>query len=36
MCTDTLYVAKEKRWANQVVDAIMDGEAVWLEELPGR
>jgi len=29
-------LAKEKRWAEQVVDAIMDGEAVWLEELPGR
>ena len=31
-------LAKEKRWADQVVDAIMDGEAVanWLEELPGR
>ena len=23
---------KEKRWANQVVDAIMDGEAVWLND----
>ena len=23
-------IAKEKRWAEQVVDAIMDGEAVWL------
>ena len=21
---------KEKRWADQVVDAIIDGEAVWL------
>ncbi len=25
-------LAKEKRWANQVVDAIMDGEAVWLND----
>lgn len=24
-------LAKEKRWADQVVDAIIDGEAVWLE-----
>jgi len=24
-------VAKEKRWADQVVDAILDGEAVWLK-----
>jgi pimeloyl-ACP methyl ester carboxylesterase len=23
-------VAKEKRWANQIVDALIDGEAVWL------
>jgi pimeloyl-ACP methyl ester carboxylesterase len=23
---------KEKRWANQVVDAILDGEAVWLND----
>ena len=31
--TSTVYasdLAKEKRWAGQVVDAIMDGEAVWL------
>ena len=25
-------LAKEKRWAEQVVDAIMDGEAVWLND----
>ncbi len=25
-------IAKEKRWAEQVVDAIMDGEAVWLND----
>jgi pimeloyl-ACP methyl ester carboxylesterase len=25
-------LAKEKRWANQVVDAILDGEAVWLDD----
>ena len=25
-------LAKEKRWANQVVDAILDGEAVWLND----
>ena len=25
-------LAKEKRWANQVVDAIVDGEAVWLND----
>jgi dienelactone hydrolase len=25
-------LAKEKRWANQVVDAIMDGDAVWLND----
>ncbi|MCK4675788.1 MAG: alpha/beta fold hydrolase [Gammaproteobacteria bacterium] len=25
-------LAKEKRWASQVVDAIMDGEAVWLND----
>ena len=25
-------LAKEKRWASQVVDAIMDGEAVWLSD----
>ena len=23
---------KEKRWAEQVVDAIMDGEAIWLDD----
>ena len=23
---------KEKRWADQVVDAIIDGEAVWLND----
>ena len=25
-------LAKEKRWADQVVDAILDGEAVWLND----
>lgn len=25
-------LAKEKRWAEQIVDAIMDGEAVWLND----
>ena len=25
-------LAKEKRWADQVVDAIMDGEAIWLDD----
>ena len=25
-------LAKEKRWANQVVDAIIDGDAVWLND----
>jgi pimeloyl-ACP methyl ester carboxylesterase len=25
-------LAKEKRWADQVVDSIMDGEAVWLND----
>lgn len=25
-------LAKEKRWADQVVDGIIDGEAVWLED----
>ena len=25
-------LAKEKRWADQVVDAILDGEAVWLDD----
>lgn len=25
-------LAKEKRWANQIVDAILDGEAVWLDD----
>jgi pimeloyl-ACP methyl ester carboxylesterase len=25
-------LAKEKRWADQVVDAIMDGEAIWLND----
>lgn len=25
-------LAKEKRWADQIVDAIMDGEAVWLND----
>jgi pimeloyl-ACP methyl ester carboxylesterase len=25
-------LAKEKRWADQVVDAIMDGDAVWLND----
>lgn len=25
-------LAKEKRWADQVVDAILDGEAVWLHD----
>ena len=25
-------LAKEKRWANQVVDAILDGDAVWLND----
>ena len=25
-------LAKEKRWATQVVDAILDGEAVWLND----
>jgi pimeloyl-ACP methyl ester carboxylesterase len=25
-------LAKEKRWANQVVDAILDGNAVWLND----
>ena len=25
-------LAKEKRWADQVVDAIMDGEAVWIND----
>jgi len=28
LCASDL--AKEKRWADQVVDAIMDGEPVWL------
>ena len=26
-------LAKEKRWANQIVDAIIDGDAVWLNDL---
>ena len=25
-------LSKEKRWAEQVVDAIMDGEAIWLDD----
>jgi hypothetical protein len=25
-------LAKEKRWADQVVDAILDGEAIWLND----
>ena len=25
-------LAKEKRWADQIVDAILDGEAVWLDD----
>jgi len=25
-------LAKEKRWADQVVDAILDGEAIWLDD----
>ena len=25
-------LAKEKRWADQVIDAILDGEAVWLND----
>ncbi|MGB5602345.1 MAG: DUF3530 family protein [Gammaproteobacteria bacterium] len=25
-------LAKEKRWADQVVDAIIDGEAIWLDD----
>ena len=25
-------LAKEKRWADQVVEAIMDGDAVWLND----
>jgi len=25
-------LAKEKRWADQVVDAILDGDAVWLND----
>jgi predicted esterase len=25
-------LAKEKRWANQIVDAIVDGDAVWLND----
>lgn len=29
-------LAKEARWAEQVVDALLDGEAVWLEDGRGR
>ena len=25
-------LAKEKRWADQVVDAILDGDAVWIND----
>jgi len=25
-------IAKEKRWADQVVDSILDGEAIWLDD----
>jgi len=28
-------LAKEKRWADQVVDAILDGEAIWLNDGTG-
>lgn len=28
---ETSDVAKEKRWADQIVDALIDGEAVWLK-----
>ena len=30
--TQASDLAKEKRWADQVVDAILDGEAVWLND----
>ena len=30
--TDASDLDKEKRWADQVVDAILDGEAVWLND----
>ena len=29
---DAKILAKEKRWASQVVDAILDGDAVWLND----
>ena len=31
-CADASDLDKEKRWADQVVDAILDGEAVWLND----
>jgi pimeloyl-ACP methyl ester carboxylesterase len=30
--TQASDLAKEKRWADQVVDAILDGDAVWLDD----
>lgn len=32
LATHASDLAKEKRWADQVVDAILDGEAVWLND----